>query len=122
MYYQYLTESDQLQSNHFPVIAYLNEASNCNFKVFLEYLSQGVGSGYDYSVGSFWADLDAYEQAQMKQFEGLLIETIDGRSIVLPFETMRHYLNLVAKRYCEKHPEEKAEIEVLVQQCFVNKE
>ena len=98
MYKIYLKEEDLLKDTDFPIIAYLNEASNSDFILFLQNLNNGTGSGYEYTCSNFWDDLDEYDKSQIEKFEGLEIGTQADEEIILSYDDLLYYIKLIRKR------------------------
>ena len=119
MYIIYLQEEDMKKDSKYPVIAHLNEAANDNLLEFLEKLRNGVGSGYDYSTGCFWGELDDFDRSHTDKFEGLLIETESGEKAVVSFEEICYYLNILLDR-CQLSNSNKEKAREIVQQLKSN--
>jgi hypothetical protein len=110
MYTIYLNEEDLRQNSKYPIIALLNEAANENLVEFLENLNNNIGSGYNYTTAYFWEELDDFDRLQIEKFDGIKIETESGEEIIVSYEEMAYYLNLLLEKiplkedlaYCKK--------------------
>ena len=98
MYNIILQETDLITESQFPAIALINEAFNENPIEFVNNLTNGVGSGYNYSSCSFWSELDDYEKSSIEKFDGLLISTEDNEEIVVSISDFAHYLTIACDR------------------------
>lgn len=103
MYNIYLKDEDLLRSEHFPVAALLNEASNSNIVEFVENLSKRVGSGYNFSDCSFWNDLDEYEQTNTPKFDGLWVTNEADEDIIISLQDLKYYLEVLYRRLTDAH-------------------
>ena len=103
MYCIYLRDEDLLKPEHFPAAALLNEAGNSDVVEFVENLARGVGSGYDFSVCTFWNDLDEYEQAHTPAFDGLWVTNEGGEELFISLPDLVHYLEILYLRMSDTH-------------------
>lgn len=115
MYIIYLREEDMIKDTKYPIIAHLNEAANKNLFEFLENLINGIGSGYDYSTGYFWDELDDFDKIHTEKFDGLMIETEAGEAVNVSLDDILYYLNILVDR-CELSDLEKEKIRALIEQ------
>ena len=98
MYNIILQETDLIDEKHFPAIALINEAFNSDPLEFVNNLSKGIGSGYNYSSCSFWEELDDYDKTNIPKFDGLRISTEDNEELILPIRGFLHYLEIACDR------------------------
>lgn len=98
MYTIYLKDEDLMKAAHFPAIALINEACNSDIFEFVENLTKGIGSGYNYSTCSFWNELDEYDQANIPKFEGLWISNEAGEELIISFVDFLYYLEILYTR------------------------
>ena len=98
MYTIYITESDLLKTEQFPMAALINEAANSDIIEFAENLANGVGSGFNYSNCSFWDDLDEYDQANTPKFDGLWVSNEGGEEVIVSFDDVFYYLETLYSR------------------------
>lgn len=98
MYNLYLTEDDLIMSEHFPVIALINEACNSNPFEFISNIANKIGGGYDYSSYSFWDDLDEYDKSNTPKFDGLWVGNESGEEIILSTSEVKKYLEVLYTR------------------------
>lgn len=98
MYTIYITDTDLLKAEQFPVAALINEAANSNIIEFVENLAKGIGSGYNYSNCSFWNDLDEYDQTNTPKFDGLWVSNEDGDNLVVSYNDISYYLETLYSR------------------------
>ena len=98
MYNIYLKDEDLLNTDQFPVVALINEAANSDIIDFVANLANGIGSGYNYSNCSFWNDLDEYEQADIQEFDGLLVSNEGGEEVLVPYKDLLYYLETLCSR------------------------
>ena len=103
MFTIYLKDEDLLKPNHFPVVALLNEACNTDIIEFVENLTKGVGSGFNYSNCSFWNDLDEYEQKNKPKFDGLWVSNEAGEEVVVSFQELQYYLETLYQHLFAAH-------------------
>ena len=95
MYKIYITDKDLMKTEQFPVAALINEAANTDIIEFADNLVNGIGSGYNFSSCSFWDDLDEYDQNNTSKFEGLLVSTEDGEEVIVSFNDVYYYLEML---------------------------
>lgn len=98
MYNIFLQETDLIDETHFPAIALINEAFNSDPLEFVNNLSNGIGSGYNYSNCSFWDEFDDYDKSNTPKFDGLRISTEDNEELILPIREFIHYLETACDR------------------------
>jgi hypothetical protein len=98
MYQFFLTEKDQKQRDHFPIISLINEACNIDMMEFLGQICSGVGIGYNFSNCTFWNDLDDYEKKSIPQFDGVLVSTIAGEEVIATRDDILYYLGIALER------------------------
>ena len=98
MYNIYLKDEDLLNTDQFPVVALINEAANSDIIDFVANLANGIGSGYNCSNCSFWNDLDEYEQADIQEFDGLLVSNEGGEEVLVPYKDLLYYLETLCSR------------------------
>ena len=98
MYNIYVKDEDLLNTDQFPVVALINEAANSDIIDFVANLANGIGSGYNYSNCSFWNDLDEYEQADIQEFDGLLVSNEGGEEVLVPYKDLLYYLETLCSR------------------------
>lgn len=98
MYNIILQETDLIDETHFPAIALINEAFNSDPLEFVNNLSSGIGSGYNYTTCSFWDDLDDYEKSSTPRFDGLRVSTEDNEELIISMKEFIHYLETACDR------------------------
>lgn len=98
MYNIILQETDLIDEKHFPAIALINEAFNSDPLEFVNNLSSGIGSGYNYSTCSFWDELDDYEKSNTPKFDGLRINTEDNEELIISISNFIYYLKIACDR------------------------
>lgn len=101
-----LFELDQLDSDHFPVIAFFNAISNSDFKDVVEQLSLGIGRGINAAVCTFPDDLDPDED----MFDGVMF-SLHNEEVVVDYQTFFHYLKKACNFYLVDFPDDKDIIE-----------
>ena len=82
--------------------ALVNEAANSDIIEFAENLSNGIGSGYNYSNCSFWDDLDEYDQANTPKFDGLCVSNEGGEEVIVSFNDVSYYLETLYSRLADE--------------------
>ena len=98
MYNIILQETDLIDETHFPAIALINEAFNSNPLEFVNNLSNGIGSAYNYTNCSFWNELDDYEKSNITRFDGLMVDTEDNERTVISIKDLIYYLEIACQR------------------------
>jgi len=101
-----LFKDDQLESSHFPVIAFFNAIPNSNFLNVMEQFSLGVGVGINATVCNFPEDLDPDEEA----FDGVMFSLHD-EEVVVDNGTFLYYLEKACLVYLEDYPDKKSVID-----------
>lgn len=107
-----LSEKDLLKEEHFPVTVVFNDPYiRNNFLDFaIKPISKGHGFGVNYGACIFPDDLDEYDIANGKMFEGVEFGLHDDRNVIIDYKTFYYYFKLVCNRYLKTHRKDKKEI------------
>lgn len=105
-----ISDSELLSNKHFPVKAVFNMVPDCRFKNIIQSISCNHGFGENYGSCVFWNDLDDYDKSNIQFYEGAEFGLNDGEEIIISYEELLYYLNVVCSKYCEDNPEDLAVI------------
>jgi hypothetical protein len=100
-----LYEQNMLDKEHFPVQAVFNMVSDERFIQIIEGISEGRGFGENFGACVFPDDLDEYDIATEGIFEGVEFGLHSGEEIVINYETLYKYLQIICSTYIEDYPD-----------------
>lgn len=103
-----LLDKDMLSEQHFPIKAVFDMVSDDRFIRILEGISEGRGFGENYGACVFPDDLDEYDLATSGTLEGVEFGLHNGEEIIVDYETLLYYLNIVCDGYIQDYPDDKA--------------
>ncbi|NRS51046.1 ribonuclease toxin immunity protein CdiI [Brevibacillus sp. HB2.2] len=107
-----LHSDDLFQTKHVPVQDLVNVCYLIgSFKNAVKYISTGIGFGTDMGGFTFWSDLDGFDQSfYEEEFIGIEVE-FGSETIIVTYEILYDYFRIAAKRYVEKRPHDRKELE-----------
>ena len=94
----------------FPIQAFFNAIGDHSFIETIARLLKGIGAGFDDVFCEFPSDLDPGEEP----FEGVRCALYEDE-IVVDLDTFGRFLKLACENYVREHPEDKAQIDSLLQ-------
>lgn len=101
-----INETELLHEDHFPVMVVFNAVREEKFVRIIRDISNGVGFGVDAGACTMPDDLDDFDRANGEVLEGAEFALYSGQEIVLDFETLLIYLNLLVEKYTLIHPDQ----------------
>lgn len=99
-----LYDQNMLDKEHFPVQAVFNMVSDERFIRIMEGISQGKGFGENFGACVFPDDLDEYDIATGGIFEGVEFGLHSGEEVVIDYETLYKYLQIICSSFIEDYP------------------
>jgi len=109
-----LHKEDMLKDTHSPVIGFFSVISHKGDFVSIidEYLSNGIGIGYEFAVCLFPDDDDLESE---KFGDGVEFSIHSGKSVVLSYEEFYWYLKKACMNYLKKYPEEEKVVQPILE-------
>lgn len=111
-----LKDEDLLNDEHFPIKALFNMVSDERFLETLKYISKGHGFGENYGACVFPDDLDEYDIELYGKPEGIEFGLHNGDEVIVSFELLYQYLQIICDRYVADYPHYKEEIEMYLEE------
>ena len=105
-----IQDNEMLADSHFPVKAMFDMVADSRFVETIKALSHNSGFGENYGACNFWNDLDDYDKENTPFYEGAEFGLHNGDDVIIGYEDLLYYLELVCAGYCEDHPEDTAVI------------
>lgn len=110
-----INEDELLNKEHFPVKALFDMVSKERFYKVIRGISQGKGFGENYGACIFWNDLDDFDKSTIEKYEGVEFGLHNGDEIIIDYNDLYYYLKLVCSKFIEDYPDQKEEIELLLE-------
>ena len=109
-----IEDLELLDRNHFPVKALFDMVSDSRLIEVLEGISKGTGFGENYGACVFWNDLDDYDKENTPKYEGVEFGLNNGEEVIIGYQELLYYLEIICKKYCEEYPENKKRINAIL--------
>ncbi|GHU61372.1 hypothetical protein FACS189418_0920 [Clostridia bacterium] len=109
-----LNDQNMLDKEHFPVQAIFNMVSDERFIQIIEGISEGKGFGENFGACIFPDDLDEYDIATGGIFEGVEFGLHNGEEVVINYETLYKYLQIICLTFIEDYPDKRETLNKLL--------